>query len=324
MTVCLVTGGAGFLGSHLVEALVADEHAVRVVDNFTTGKTENLSGVMDAIELYPGDCGNPAFLSKVMRGVELVFHLGCGNDPRDSGDAKAAPRVLAAAVEARVRRVLFASSMRVYAARPGRPVDETDPLEPESPFGQAKRSGELACEICTRFSGLETVRLRYFNVFGPRLSPDSPYAGMIRDAFDAMLLGQSPVFESYENSEQDVIYVDDAVHATLLAARSPRVSGNVYNIARGQPTTCGEVVDVLNDLLGTRLVPEYTGRCPKSNLNNRAKIRRSEAELGFCAATDLRNGLSRCLEARFRSRASAGILQQPHLPLSVMRSSQLG
>lgn len=300
MAVCLVTGGAGFLGSHLVEALVADEHAVRVVDNFTTGRTENLAGVMDAIELYPGDCSNPSFLSRSMRGVELVFHLACENDWQDGGTAKDTRRVLAAAVEARARRVVFASSLCVYAAAPRRPVDETGPLESGSPSGRAKCLGERACALCTRCSGLETVCLRYFNIFGPRQCPDSPYAGMILSALDAFLLGRPPVFECSEESEQDLIYVEDAVHATILAAHSPRVSGNVYNIASGQPTTCREVVATLNDLFGTRIVPVFAGSRPHGNLNNRAKVRRAEVDLGFCPATDLRSGLSCCLESRSR------------------------
>jgi len=321
-----VTGGAGFLGSHLVEALVAGDHVVRVVDNFTTGKAENLSAVMDAIELYPGDCGNATFLSKVMRGTELVFHLGCGNHAQDGGDANATLRVLAAALSARVRRVLFASCVRVYGNGLHRPVDENDPLEPGSPFGRAKRSSEQACAIYAGKSGLQTVCLRYFNIFGPRQSPTAPYASLVHEVLEAILAGRSPILSHDEPFGQDLIYVEDAVHATLLAARAPRVSGKVFNIASGQPITCREVVDVVNDLLCMQIEPVYNGTHFNGHLNAWANVRRAEVELGFCATTDLRRGLSRCLEARSRllKASTAKSLRPPHDSVGAGRGSQLG
>jgi UDP-glucose 4-epimerase len=326
MAVCLVIGGAGFLGSHLVEALVADRHVVRVLDNFTTGKLENLAGVMDAIELYPGDFRDRAFGYKVARGVELVFHFGLDADQAASTEASCTARLLSAALQARARRVVFASSMHVYGRPSHRPADEADTPEPLSVYGRSKLSSETACVLSTRKTGLETVCLRYFNVFGPRQPPASGYAGMIRTVLEAMPAGRSPVFEGDERFGQDLIYVEDAVHAALLAARAPRVSGKVYNIARGQPTTCREVVDALNSLLGTRIEPLYSGVCPSSNPNNLARVGRAEMDLGFCAATDLRRGLSRCLEAHTRRLASCTrqVLRPfPH-PLSVPKRSSLG
>jgi UDP-glucose 4-epimerase len=307
MAVCLVIGGAGFLGSHLVEALVADRHVARVADNFTTGKLQHLAGVMSAVELYPGDCLDQAFLSRVMRGVELVFHLGASPGPGDpdcpphapgGGDAGATSRVLSAALQARVRRVLFASSGRVHGGHAPRPVEESQTAEPGSPYGRAKLSGERACAVWTRTTGLETVCLRYFNVFGPRQPENSPYAAVVHTSITAMLAGRSPILPGEAGSEQDLIYVEDAVHATLLAARSARVAGKVYNIARGQPTSSWEVVATLNDLLGTNIEAVYTGPPGRGALNTLANVRRAEVELGFCAATDLRRGLSRCLHAR--------------------------
>jgi nucleoside-diphosphate-sugar epimerase len=314
MSVCLVTGGAGFLGSHLVEALVANDHVVRVVDNFTTGNAENLSEVMDDIDLHSGDCGNSGFLSKIMRGAELVFHLACGNYPEYGGDANTTLRVLAAARAERVRRVVFASCALVYGSGLQGPVDETAPLEPDTPLGRAKGNGEQACALYASQSGLETVRLRYFNVFGPRQSPTSPYATLVREVLGASLAGRSPALTIDEHLEQDLIYVDDAVHATLLAARAARVSGKVYNIARGQPTSCREIIDTVNDLLGTRIEPVSNGTHSARCLSTEANIRRAEVELGFCAATDLRRGLSRCLQDRTRrgTSSTAESLRPPH------------
>ncbi len=302
MAVCLVTGGAGFLGSHLAEALVADRHVVRVLDNFSTGKLENLAGVMDAIELYPGNYLDSLFLGKVLRGVEWLFHFAGGSPPGEGGGDLL--HLLAAAVEARVRRVLFASSMQVYGGAAPQPASETDLTEPISPWGRDKLTGEHACARCTQLSGLETVRLRFFHVFGPRQPPDGPFAVVVRDALSAMLEGQSPHLGGEAHGTQDLLYVEDAVHATLLAARSPRVAGKAYNIARGQPTTSREVVDTLNDLLGTHLLPVYTGRPTAADLQALASVRRAEVDLGFCAATGLRRGLGCCLQGGIRLAAS--------------------
>jgi UDP-glucose 4-epimerase len=296
MGVCLVIGGAGFLGSHLVEALVADGQVVRVLDNLTTGTTEHLARVMDVIELYPGDFTNVAFLERVVRGAELVFHLGGDGEPTTEGISTL--HVLSTALAARVRRVLFASSTNAGEPRP-HPTDDTPGLAPSlSPLGWARLSGEQACATFSRSSALETVCLRYFNVFGPRQHKTSAYAAVVREALDTMLVGRSPVFEGDERSAQDLLYVDDAVHAALLAARAPRVGGKVYHVARGKTTTGGEIVAVLNDLLGTQIKPVYTGGRSDGTPCTQANVRRTEVELGFCPATDLRRGLSRCLHAR--------------------------
>jgi len=304
MAVCLVTGGAGFLGSHLVEALVGERHVVRVLDNFSTGKLENLASVMDAIELYPGDYFDGGFLNKAVRGVEWLFHLADGVG--EGGGNRAVNgmlRILFAAHEWRVRRVLFASSVRVYG-NAAATVSETDLAQPGCGYGQAKLGSEQACVTYTRISGVETVRLRYFNLFGPRQHPASPYSGVVRDALTALLAGRAPVLEGDEQTLQDLLYVQDAVHATLLAARAARVAGKVYNIGRGCPTSSAEVVAALNELLGSNRKAIYTGRPGVAHVATVADIRRAEMELGFCAATDLCAGLSRCLQANPAFRAA--------------------
>lgn len=306
MAVCLVTGGAGFLGSHLVEALLADHHVVRVLDNFTTGSLHHLARVMHAVELYPGDCGEPAFLANAIRGAELVFHMS------DEGLRGGTGRLLYTAAKSGVRRLLFASSMRVQGGPAHSPIAETDPAEPDTPHGRAKLAGENTCLLCARASGLETVCLRYFNVFGPRQPAASPYAAVVRDALTAMRAGRIPSLGGEGRSRHDLIYISDAVHATLLAARAPRVAGRVYNIAAGRPITSLEVVETLNELLGTSVEAVYTGSAPCA-LNNVADVRRAEVELGFCAAVDLRQGLRRCLEGEPGPLRVDGPGQRPHM-----------
>jgi UDP-glucose 4-epimerase len=306
MTVCLVTGGAGFIGSHLVEALLARGHAVRVLDNFSSGTLANLSRVLDAIELYPGDLSDLDFVRERMVGAELVFHLATPNRWPDRlsnpvaaryADALGTIHVLSAARETRVRRVVFASSARVYGPAPGQKLSEVAAPAPVDPYAVAKWTGEQACITCTQIYGLETVRLRYFNVYGPRQSPVGPYAGLVPRVLKAMLAGQPPVLSGRGLETQDLLCVDDAVHATVLAAEAPRVAGKVYNVARGLPTTGRVVVETVNAILATRIEPTYSAAQPPDDLDNLADTTQAETALGFCASTSLEQGLRRCIEA---------------------------
>ena len=306
MAVCLVTGGAGFIGSHLVEALIARDHVVRVLDNLTTGQMTNLSQVMDVVELYPGDLADLALVRQVMRGVEVVFHLACtaGNLPldeapaQDNGSAVGTLHVLHAALEARVRRVLYASSLWVYGHGNGRSAHEEMALDPLTYAGRVKLSGEEACKVATRLSGLETVRLRFFHVFGPRQRTRGPYADVVSRCVQSMLAHQPVVVAGDGHAARDLIYVEDAVHATMLAAEAPRVAGKVYNIARGRPTTDLEVVGSLNRILGRQVEPGFTGVPPLLEAGPIADVRRAEVDLGFCASTDVERGLRNYVEGK--------------------------
>jgi UDP-glucose 4-epimerase len=289
-----------------VEALIARDHVVRVLDNLTTGHMTNLAQVMDLVELYPGDLADLALVRQVMRGVELVFHLACtaGNLPldetpaQDNGSAVGTLHVLHAALEARVRRVLYASSLWVYGHRTSGPVPEETALDPQTYAGRVKLSGEEACRVATRLSGLETVRLRFFHVFGPRQRLRSPYADVVSRTWQAMLNREPVVLAGDGRAERDLIYVEDAVHATMLAAEAPRVAGRVYNIARGRPTTELEVVQALNRILGQQAEPGFTGVPPLLEAGPVADVRRAEIDLGFCASTDLERGLRNLVEGR--------------------------
>ncbi len=305
MTVCLVTGGAGFIGSHLVHALVARNYKVRVLDNFSTGALANLTLDRSSIELLYGDLNNLDLVRRSMDGVDLVFHQaapmewdkgGAGRVLTQHAATTGTLHVLIAAREAQVRRVIFASSGRVYGRAGSEPRREEDPLQPTSPYAMAKVSGEKDCLAFTQIYGLETVRLRYFNVFGPRQPESGYYAEFIVQTLKSMLTDRNPAIPGDGLEPQDYLYVDDIVHANLLAAEVPRLGGGVYNIARGRATAPLEIVARINGLLGTRIQPIFKPPRPKTDYDNLADVTRAEIELGFCPSTCLEHGLQKCID----------------------------
>ncbi len=260
MTVCLVTGGAGFIGSHLVEALLGRGHTVRVLDNFSTGDPANLAQVREQVRVFDGDITDLTTVQAAVQGVEVVFHQAAlASVPRSVADPLATHHacvngtlhVLLAARDAGVRRVVYAASSSAYGNSERLPKCESDPTLPLSPYAAAKLAGEQYCAAFSEVYGLETVRLRYFNVFGPRQSPDSPYAAVIPRFIEAMTAGRSPVIHGDGQQSRDFTFVADVVQANLLAAEAPGVSGQVYNIACGRRTSLLELVEHLNALLGT-------------------------------------------------------------------------
>ena len=305
MTVCLVTGGAGFIGSHLVEALVEADHLVRVFDNFSTGDATNLDGVCDRIEVIEGNLTDLEAVRQATRGAEIVFHQAAlASVPRSVADplathaacADGTLHVLQAAREAGVRRVVYAASSSAYGASTKLPKSETDPTLPLSPYAVAKLAGEHYCAAFSEVYGLETVRLRYFNVFGPRQSPDSAYAAVIPLFLQAMLEGRSPHVHGDGQQSRDFTFVEDAVQANLLAAEAPGVSGKVYNIACGRRTSLLELITLMNRLLGTDILPSYRDPRPGDVRHSQADITRAQAELGYQPRTDIERGLRRCLD----------------------------
>jgi UDP-glucose 4-epimerase len=304
MAECLVTGGAGFIGSHLVEALVARGHAVRVLDNFSTGFWENLAAVRDEIELIEADLTDPEAVRAAARGVELVFHQGAlASVPRSVADPAATHQVCAtgtlhvllAARDAGVRRVVYAASSSAYGNAARLPRRESDPVEPLSPYAAAKLAGEHYCAAFHLVYGLETVRLRYFNVFGPRQPPDSPYAAVIPLFLRAALRGQRPVVHGDGLQSRDFTYVEDVVRANLLAADAPGVAGRVYNIACGRRTTLLDLVARIGALLGTEIRPVHAAARPGDVRHSQADITLARDELGYQPAFDVDEGLRRCL-----------------------------
>jgi UDP-glucose 4-epimerase len=305
MTMCLVTGGAGFIGSHLVEALVERGHTVRVLDNFSTGDAANLESVRERVRVFDGDITDLTTVRAAVQGVEVVFHQAAlASVPRSVADPMATHQacvngtlhVLLAAREAGVRRVVYAASSSAYGNSVRLPKCESDPTLPLSPYAVAKLAGEQYCAAFSEVYGLETVRLRYFNVFGPRQTPDSPYAAVIPKFMQAMTSGRSPVLHGDGEQSRDFTFVADVVRANLLAAEAPGISGKVYNIACGRRTSLLELVAHLNTLLGYAIKPTHAPARPGDVRHSQASISRAREDLGYEPATDMLTGLRRCLE----------------------------
>jgi UDP-glucose 4-epimerase len=301
----LVTGGAGFIGSHLTDALVALGHSVRVLDNLSTGSLANLQAVREDVEFIRGDLLDLECVRRACQGVEVVFHQAALAsvprsvvNPLDTHHActTGTLHVLKTALDAGVRRVVYAGSSSAYGASPRLPKQETDSTLPLSPYGVAKLAGEQYCAAFTQVYGLETIRLRYFNVFGPRQPPGSPYSAVIPLFIDAMMAGHSPMVHGDGLQSRDFTYVSDVIQSNLLAAEAPRVAGKVYNIACGRQTTLLRLIEIVNSILGTNLKPVHAGSRPGDVRHSLADITHAQADLGYCPCTSLEEGLRRCIE----------------------------
>lgn len=326
---CLVTGGAGFIGSHLVEALVRRGDKVRVVDNFRSGIPDNLARVQKDIEFVRTDLSDLRALYELSRGIQVVFHLAVSPIAPYAATDLIHPgwvyvpellNVLIAARVAKVARVVYSSCASVYGQLRTPRARETDPLLPVSRYGLAKLAGEQHCVGYNVLHGLETVRLRYFTAIGPRQPLVTPHGQEVILILKAMLAGESPVLE--DNTSEDFVSVHDIVHATLLAADAPRVAGKVYNIGSGHAVTRADIVRVANELLGTRITPIYRHPLPPGPLLSTADINRAETELGFCPSVDLRRAMTQLIDflrhgdLPVHTRLDAPSLQDlPHTPV---------
>ncbi len=303
MASCLVTGGAGFIGSHLVGALLDHGHEVRVLDNFSTGSPANIASVRHRLECIDGDLTDLETVRRATRGIDLVFHQGALAavqrsivDPMATHTACATGtlHVLLAAREMNVRRVVYAASSSAYGASERLPKHESDPTIPLSPYAVAKLAGEQYCVAFTNVYGLETVRLRYFNVYGPRQSPDSVYAAVIPRFFRAMMDGKRPLIFGDGEQSRDFTYVTDVVRANLLAAEAPGASGRVYNIACNGRTSLLELVGHINRLLGTCIEPIHGPARRGDVRHSQADIRAAQVDLGYEPTVFIRQGLHHC------------------------------
>jgi UDP-N-acetylglucosamine/UDP-N-acetyl-alpha-D-glucosaminouronate 4-epimerase len=303
--ISLVTGGAGFIGSHLVDALLQRGDLVRVLDDFSTGSWENLDADRDRLEIIEGDITDPSTVRAAMRGVEVVYHeAALASVPRSVANPMATHRVcvdgtlqiLLAARDAKVRRVVYAASSSAYGNSIRLPKSENDPTAPLSPYAAAKLAGENYCAAFSEVYGLETVRLRYFNVFGPRQTPDSPYAAVIPLFMQALTTNRSPTIHGDGEQSRDFTFVADVVQANLLAAAAPGVNGRVYNVACGRRTSLLELIALLNSLLGTNIAPNHAAPRLGDVKHSQATIERAREDLGYRPKTDMKEGLRRCLD----------------------------
>jgi UDP-glucose 4-epimerase len=303
---CLVTGGAGFIGSHLVEGLLSAGWRVRVLDDFSTGKPANLAPFAERIDLVRGSVADPAAALAAIADCAVVFHLAAlpsvvlsVEQPLRVHDVTATGtlNVLDAARRQGVRRVIYAASSSAYGDQPGAERPETDALLPLSPYAAAKLAGEHYCQACTAAYGLETVRLRFFNVFGPRQDAQSPYSGVIALFIAAMSAGRAPTIFGDGQQARDFVYVANVVQALMSAADAPAASGNVYNIGNGQSTTVVELVRDLNALLGGDIRPTFAPPRAGDVRLSQADITRARADLGYDPNVTFRDGLARTLAA---------------------------
>jgi len=302
MANCLVTGGAGFIGSHIVEALVERGHKVRVLDNLSTGYLKNLENVRDRIEFVEGDILDADLVTKVIQGVDWVFHQAAlASVPRSverplethAACATGTLVLLDAARKAKVRRFVYAGSSSAYGDQPYSAKRECDLPDPISPYGAAKLSGELYCRAFHATYGLPTVVIRYFNVFGPRQDPNSPYSAVIPLFITAILKGKRPVVYGDGLQSRDFTYVANVVHANLLAAEKDGVAGRVFNAAGGRSITLLQLLAALNEVLGTAVEPEFAPPRPGDIRESMADISAARKLLGYEPQVEFLEGLRR-------------------------------
>ena len=300
-----VTGGGGFIGSHLAERLLSVGHEVAILDNFSTGRRENIESFRDKITLHESDVRDNDALLRAMIDVDCVFHLAAlpsvprsVKKPIESHDVNATGTlsVLAAARHVGVRRVIYAASSSAYGDVDVPAKHEGLSPRPISPYGAAKLAGEYYCQVFHTVYGLETVCLRYFNVFGPRQNPNSPYTGVMAIFIPAMLRGERPRIFGDGTATRDYTYIDNGIDANILAMTAQDVSGEVVNAACGGRVSVLEVVEILNRILGTSLEPEFCDPRPGDIQHSSADISKARRLLKFEPRISVEEGLRRTVE----------------------------
>ena len=298
----LVTGGGGFIGSHLVERVLRDGLDARVLDNFATGHRVNLAAVEADVELIEGDIQSYERVHNAVRGCEVVFHLAAlPSVPRSIQDPLTSTasnvtgtlNVLLASRDEGVRRVVFSSSSSVYGPQREYPQREDAPARPISPYGVSKLAAEGYCRAFTQVYGLETVALRYFNVFGPRQDPLSQYSAVIPKFITAVLEGERPVIFGDGEQSRDFTYVDNTVEGTLLASTADGVAGDTFNLACGEATTLNQLLDHVREISAKDVEAIYEERQPGDLQRSQADISRAREALGYEPEVDIRAGLEK-------------------------------
>jgi UDP-glucose 4-epimerase len=301
---CLVTGGAGFIGSHIATALVERGDRVRILDNLSTGKLNNLAHIEGQVEILLGDLLNPSQIEEAVAGVDTVFHhAALASVPRSvempfathEACATGTLRLLDAARQAGVRRVIYAGSSSAYGNQPFNSKRESDLPAPLSPYAAAKLAGEAYCRAFYESYGLETVVVRYFNVFGPRQNPHGEYSAVIPKFIVAMLAGQRPTVFGDGTQSRDFTYVDNVVKANLAAAEKQAAAGRVFNIACGRQFTLIELIENINRILEKKIEPVFAAPRAGDVLESLADVSLAREILEYKPTVGFEEGLRRSI-----------------------------
>lgn len=305
MAVYVVTGGGGFIGSHIVEELLGRKQTVKIIDNFSTGKRENVEPFKDAAELIEADIAEEQNLAQFLKGADYVIHQAAIPsvpksmlDPVKSHNANVngTLRLLVACREAGVRRVVYASSSSLYGDSPTLPKHEGMMPKPLSPYGAQKLFGEMYCQVFTRAYGVETVSLRYFNVFGPRQDATSQYSGVLALFIPAVLQERQPTIYGDGLQSRDFTYVQNVVEGNLLACTAPEVAGQVFNVACGDRITVNSMLQQINKITGKDITPVHAGPRAGDIKHSQADISRAKELLGYEPKVTFEEGLRRTIE----------------------------
>ena len=317
----VVTGGAGFVGSHLSRGLLRSGRKVRIIDNFSTGRDENVTDLReqfpDRVEIMKQDIRDLEVLRRLLQGVDTVYHQGAVPSVQESirnplettsSNIEGTVKVLVAGRDAQVRKVVFAASSSVYGDTATLPENEQMELNPISPYAVSKYAGELYCENFSLLYDLPTLALRYFNVFGPRQDPRSEYAAVIPRFVCRMLAGQRPIIYGDGEQSRDFTFVENVVSANLLAARAP-ATGVTMNIGCGERFTLNQLTAELNKILGTGLEPIYEPARPGDPRHSLADIRLAKETIGFEPKISFREGLRRTVKWFEKEQAAGNLVK---------------
>jgi len=296
----LVTGGAGFIGSNICKELISQGCFVRVVDNLLTGKKSNLASIIDKIDFIQADMGDAEVAQSAMKDIDVVLHQGAlPSVPRSVDDPAATHKhcvdatftLLLAARDAGIKRFVYAASSSAYGDTPTLPKVETMTPMPLSPYAAAKLVGEYYCSVFYEVFGLETISLRYFNVFGPHQDPASQYAAAIPAFVTAILKDKPPTIYGDGEQSRDFTYIDNVVQANLLAARAKQTKGEVINVACGEAVTVNAIIALINELLGKDIKPNYTDPRPGDVKHSLADITLAEKLISYKTKVPFKQGL---------------------------------
>jgi nucleoside-diphosphate-sugar epimerase len=302
---CLITGGAGFIGSHIVKELVKKNNKVKVLDNLSTGNLSNIKDVIEDIEFIKADIRDKEIVYKITKDVDYILHqaaipsvIRSINNPLECNDNNliGTLNLLYAAKENKVKRFIYASSSSVYGDIPKLPKEEDDTPQPISPYGVSKLAGEYYCKVFYKIYGLETVILRYFNVFGENQNPNSEYSAVIPRFIFRMLKNQPPIIYGDGNQTRDFTYVSNVVEANIQALTQEKAKGQIFNIASGRNISIKQLVELINSLLGKNLTPIYQSSRKGDIKHSLASIDKAKKILNYELKVGLEEGLRLMME----------------------------